>query len=89
MDVNVRANITNVGQTEVPHGQALKLRLLDTLSGAKMPLHCPRCRKDIDKAKVEEIDSKLMGMFQNDSLRRGVCPFCQTPLIDTDKKVKR
>jgi uncharacterized protein with PIN domain len=54
-----------------------------------MPLHCPRCNKNIDKAKVEEIDARLMKEFQNDSLRRGRCPVCGTPLIDTDKKVKQ
>jgi len=53
-----------------------------------MPLHCPRCKKNIDKAKVEQIDSQLMNDYNNDSLRRGVCPVCQTPLIDTDRKVK-
>lgn len=53
--------------------------------GTRMPLHCPRCKKDIDKSKVDEIDARLMNTFQNDSLRRGVCPVCHTPLIDTEK----
>ncbi|MCX6650588.1 MAG: hypothetical protein NT131_02880 [Methanomassiliicoccales archaeon] len=53
-----------------------------------MPLHCPRCNKNIDKAKVKEIDAQLMSTFQNDSLRQGLCPVCRTPLIDTEKKVK-
>ena len=44
--------------------------------------------KNIDKSKVEDIDAQLMNTYQNDSLRRGVCPVCQTPLIDTEKKVK-
>ena len=54
-----------------------------------MPLHCPRCNKSIDKAKIEEIDARLMNTFQNDSLRRGKCPVCGTPLIDTDPKVEK
>jgi len=54
-----------------------------------MPLHCPRCKKNIDKAKLEEIEARLMNDFHNDSLRRGRCPVCGTPLIDTDKKVER
>lgn len=53
-----------------------------------MPLHCPRCRKSIDKARVEEINAKLMSDFHNDALSRGLCPVCMTPLIDTDRKVK-
>ncbi len=53
-----------------------------------MPLHCPRCNRNIDKAKVQEIDAKLMSTYQNDALRRGRCPVCNTPLIDTDPKVK-
>jgi len=66
----------------------LKLILHHYLSGTRMALHCPRCKKNIDKAKVEEIDAQLMNTYQNDSLRRGVCPVCHTPLIDTEKKVK-
>ncbi len=53
-----------------------------------MPLHCPRCNRNIDKAKVEEIDARLMSDFKNDSLRRGRCPVCGTLLIDTDRKVR-
>lgn len=53
-----------------------------------MPLYCPRCNKNIDKAKVQEIDARLMNDFKNDALRRGRCPVCNTPLIDTDPKVK-
>ncbi|MBN1109535.1 MAG: hypothetical protein JXA45_02115 [Methanomassiliicoccales archaeon] len=53
-----------------------------------MPLYCPRCNKSIDKAKVEEIDARLMKEFQNDFLRRGRCPVCGTPLIDTDKEAE-
>lgn len=56
--------------------------------GISMPLHCPRCNRNIDKAKVQEIDAKLMSTYQNDALRRGRCPVCNTPLIDTDPKVK-
>jgi uncharacterized protein with PIN domain len=53
-----------------------------------MSLYCPRCNKNIDKAKVQEIDAQLMSTYHDDSLRRGLCPVCKTPLIDTDKKVK-
>jgi hypothetical protein len=56
--------------------------------GTIMPLYCPRCNKNIDKAKVQEIDARLMNDFKNDALRRGRCPVCNTPLIDTDPKVK-
>lgn len=56
--------------------------------GTRMPLHCPRCKKNIDKAKVDEIDAQLMSTYHNDALRRGLCPVCMTPLIDTEKKVK-
>jgi len=54
-----------------------------------MALHCPRCNKNIDKAKVEEIDARLMSTYNNDALRRGLCPVCMTPLIDTEKKVSQ
>jgi len=54
-----------------------------------MVLHCPRCNKNIDKAKVEEIDARLMSTYNNDALRRGLCPVCMTPLIDTEKKVSQ
>jgi uncharacterized protein with PIN domain len=57
------------------------------LSGTRMPFHCPRCKKNIDKAKFDEIDAQLMNVYHNDALRRGLCPVCMTPLIDTEKKV--
>lgn len=53
-----------------------------------MPLHCPRCKKNIDKTKVDEIDAQLMSEYKNDALRRGLCPVCMTPLIDTERKVQ-
>lgn len=64
------------------------MNLGHTVFDTRMPLHCPRCNKNIDKDKVDEIDARLMNDYHNDSLRRGLCPVCRTPLIDTEKKVK-
>lgn len=57
--------------------------------GTIMSFHCPRCNKNIDKAKVDEIDAQLMSAYKNDALRRGLCPVCMTPLIDTERKVRQ
>ena len=67
----------------------MKLISEHNLCGTRMVLHCPRCNKNIDKAKVEEIDARLMSTYNNDALRRGLCPVCMTPLIDTEKKVSQ
>jgi ssDNA-binding Zn-finger/Zn-ribbon topoisomerase 1 len=49
-------------------------------------MYCPKCEKTIKKERLDEIREELRNQFDSDSLDRGVCPVCGTPLIDASKK---
>ncbi len=49
-------------------------------------MYCPKCKKTIEKERVEEIDKKLRERFRIDSLSRGICPVCGCQLIDLSGK---
>jgi len=45
-------------------------------------MYCPRCEKNIPKERIEQVDMELRRRFNIDSLGRGLCPVCGTPLIE-------
>lgn len=45
-------------------------------------MYCPKCEKNIPKERIEELDKELRRRFNIDSLSRGLCPVCGTPLIE-------
>jgi len=49
-------------------------------------MYCPRCERTIKNEKLEELDQELKSKFGKDSIERGKCPVCDTPLIDLKKK---
>ena len=49
-------------------------------------MYCPRCERTIKKEKLEELDQELKRRFDRDSIERGKCPVCDTPLIQLNKE---
>jgi ssDNA-binding Zn-finger/Zn-ribbon topoisomerase 1 len=44
-------------------------------------MYCPKCKKTIKADRMEKVDAELQRRFKNDSLSRGLCPVCSTPLV--------
>jgi len=49
-------------------------------------MYCPRCERTIRKERLEELDHELKRRFDKDSIERGKCPVCDTPLIQVKKE---
>lgn len=49
-------------------------------------MYCPKCERMIKKERIEEIREELKKRFKSESLERGLCPVCGTPLIDKSKE---
>jgi hypothetical protein len=49
-------------------------------------MYCPRCERSIKNDDLKRLNEELKSKFQRDSLERGECPVCGTPLIDPNKK---
>jgi len=49
-------------------------------------MYCPKCERMIKKERIEEIREELKRRFKSESLERGLCPVCGTPLIDKSKE---
>lgn len=49
-------------------------------------MYCPKCEKAIKRERLAEIEKRLKEDFGTDSLAKGLCPVCGTPLIDLSKK---
>jgi len=45
-------------------------------------MYCPRCDRTIKKERLEAINHELKKKFKVDSLERGTCPVCGSPLVD-------
>ncbi|MEM0448352.1 MAG: hypothetical protein QW520_00815 [Methanomassiliicoccales archaeon] len=48
-------------------------------------MYCPKCNKTIKKEKLEALRKELMERYHRDQLERGLCPVCNTELLDLDK----
>jgi len=49
-------------------------------------VYCPKCEKSIKKERLAEVNKQLKERFGKDSLEKGQCPVCGTPLMDLGKK---
>ncbi|NYT12744.1 MAG: hypothetical protein GKC03_09415 [Methanomassiliicoccales archaeon] len=49
-------------------------------------MYCPKCEKSLKKERLEELEKQLKERFDDDSLGRGLCPVCGTPLIDLSQR---
>jgi len=49
-------------------------------------MYCPKCKKSLKKERLENLEKELKERFDNDSLERGLCPVCGTPLIDISQE---
>ncbi len=49
-------------------------------------MYCPKCERTIKKERIEEIREELKRRYRSDSLEKGLCPVCGTPLIEVSMK---
>ncbi|HXZ23916.1 MAG TPA: hypothetical protein VEH08_04195 [Methanomassiliicoccales archaeon] len=49
-------------------------------------MYCPKCEKTIKKERLAEVNKQLKERFGKDSLEKGQCPVCGTPLMNLAKK---